>query len=436
MDCRQATWANGVNPPAREHALTAAESEQFDRQGFCGPFTAFTPEEMAPIHRIICEGVLESPASYSSYRTQMRHVDSLTVWRLCSAPAILGRLVSLYGPDLIVWYSNFFDKGHERPELQGAYPWHQDEMPFAEVPMSTLSVWLAITPATVENGCVEIIPGTHTRPIPVLRQTDARLAAWFAGREADRSYFNEADKVALVLEPGQFFLFDGRVLHRSNLNRTRERRIGFSFRVALPRLKLGLSRPLLLLSGEDQSGVNPLAPPPTRDPWPGDRPTGLPGSADYVFDHRLHGLGWHLLERDGETWFRWTGPEKDSWLDLGWRGDGGALLRCRILHAIAPRVLESLQVRVNNQPVPLQWRQEGRFVEIQGKVSADLLKTGEDRVRISFHVAEVLRPCDLQASSADTRSLGVAIAGISLTPLDRQDSAAVRAGEAANDIRP
>jgi ectoine hydroxylase-related dioxygenase (phytanoyl-CoA dioxygenase family) len=91
-------------------------------------------------------------------------------------------------------------------------------------PLISLSVWLAITPATVENGCVEVIPGTHTQEIPIIQRNDANLAAWFGGQCADPNYFNESDKVAMVMAPGQFFLFNEATLHHSNPNRTQERR--------------------------------------------------------------------------------------------------------------------------------------------------------------------------------------------------------------------
>lgn len=409
--------ANEDANQAGAFTLSAAEIEKFDQQGFLGPFTALPPEALAAQRCMLFDNVLQTPCRYSSYRTELRHLDSVTVWRLCTLPAIVGRLASLYGRDLMLWYSNLFDKGHERPELQGAYPWHQDELPFEEQPMSTLSAWLAITPATPANGCVEIIPGSHTRVVPIQKQIDPGVAGWFAGREADRSCFNEADRVPMILQPGEFFLFDGRVLHRSNPNRTPERRLGLSFRVTLPSLKLGLDHPCIMASGADRHGVNALVVPPTGDPAPTDRPE-VPDSANYQFDRPLYGLGWHLLERDGATWFRWTGPEKDSWLDLAWRGIGPGRLRCRVLHAMSPAILRSLQIHVNGQPVALRFHAQEPGCEVEAFVADKLLQAGQGRVRISFHVNGTRRPCDCQPNNTDTRSLGLAIGDPSLAPLE------------------
>lgn len=395
--------------------LPAEEIEQFHRRGFLGPFTAFSPEEMAGYGQIICDQVLKAPSPYSAYPTQLRHLDSHTVWQLCSAPAIVDRLASLYGPDLLLWYSNFFDKGPARPGQPEEYPWHQDTWHWKLEPLMSLSVWLAITPATIENGCVEIIPGTHTQEIPALRQNDARLAGWFGGQSADPSYSSKSDKVSMVLQAGQFFIFSERTLHHSNPNRTRNRRLGLSFRVTLPRVKSDRSHPCLVLSGQDKLGLNPTAAPPTSDPDPSSKSRFLPDAADFSLDQPVNGLGWHLAEADGGVRFRWTGPEENSWLDFDWQRTGDGLLRCRILAAVSSSVLESLEIQVNALPIPLSWKKEGRLIEVKGIVPGEVFLQTPGRARISFHVAETLRFCDLHASSNDTRRLGLAISHISLT---------------------
>jgi ectoine hydroxylase-related dioxygenase (phytanoyl-CoA dioxygenase family) len=52
-------------------------------------------------------------------------------------------------------------------------PWHQDEAYWdpSVIPHS-LSVWLPLDPATVESGCMQFIPGSHTGEIRVHRHID------------------------------------------------------------------------------------------------------------------------------------------------------------------------------------------------------------------------------------------------------------------------
>jgi len=52
-------------------------------------------------------------------------------------------------------------------------PWHQDEAywPPETIPTS-LSVWLPLDEATVESGCMQFIPGSHTSPVVPHRHID------------------------------------------------------------------------------------------------------------------------------------------------------------------------------------------------------------------------------------------------------------------------
>lgn len=395
--------------------LSEAELAQFHEQGFLGPFTAFTEEEMAAHRAVIEQRVLKTPSPFAPYPTQARHLDSGTLWALCSAPAVVDRLTCLYGPDLMVWYSNFFDKAPAAPRAEDEIPWHQDMWHWKLEPLMSLSVWLAISPATEENGCVELMPGSHKRRIPTIQNNDARLSSWFGGRVADPAHFDESQKVSMLLRPGQFFIFNEGTLHHSQPNRSKENRLGVSFRVTLPSVKSDRDYPCVMLCGEDKTGINPFAEPPQTDPDPENFTSALFDASAFTMDLPVPGFGWHAPERDGDYWFRWTGPEETSWVELKWIHPGDARVVCEVLHAVAPEVLESLELRVNDYPVVLSWHAEGRMSVIEGQVPAAVLQQTPGRARLSVHVKTTLRNCDLHAGSNDTRWLGLGIAGLRLT---------------------
>lgn len=56
-------------------------------------------------------------------------------------------------------------------------PWHQDTYYFHFDKGPHIGVWLALTEATVENGCLSVLPGTHRDPNPVVHFVPARRAA-------------------------------------------------------------------------------------------------------------------------------------------------------------------------------------------------------------------------------------------------------------------
>jgi hypothetical protein len=413
-------------PVNLNYGLTTAEIEQFHRDGFIGPFTAFTSEEMEAIRPLLLQDIIESPSPFSDSHTDARHLDSATVWKLCSAPVVANKLQSLYGPDLMVWSSTLFDRQPAPAECQ----WHQDRRQWKIEPRISLSVCMAVTDVASENGCVEMIPGSHIREIPTIVRNNVE--------QANPAYFDETKNVPMVLRAGQFFLFNETTLHRSSPNRTDLPRAALAFRVTLPSVRSDRAHPCVMLSGTDKPGINPFIDPPTTDPSKLERTAFK--SIVYTFDQPLHGRGWHLPEREGESWLRWTGPETTSWLDLRAPGNGACVLCIQIRHAISPEILQSLEVRVNDQTIPLWWRQNGPHVEVEGLVSAETPTILNRRVRVTLKLGAVRRFANTQPGNADMRQLGLAITRISLTAAPSGSAAmagsARRARRRTEDTRP
>ncbi len=50
---------------------------------------------------------------------------------------------------------------YKEPEKPRSFPWHQDNGYTFIEPQQYLTCWVALTDATVENGCPWVIPGLH-----------------------------------------------------------------------------------------------------------------------------------------------------------------------------------------------------------------------------------------------------------------------------------
>jgi ectoine hydroxylase-related dioxygenase (phytanoyl-CoA dioxygenase family) len=240
-------------------ALSRAEIDRWHEQGFLGPYTLVTPEEMARSRAIIDEQIFAKDQRPDSQRLHDRHLDLPEVWRLCSHPALVERVASLIGPDLILWRTNF--------QLKAAggdgVPWHQDGAYYGLEPCVLVSAWIAVDEATRENGCLQVIPGTHHGPIPHL--VDSSKSAF--GKEIDRGALDLVKAVSFTLQPGQFVLFNENTAHGSEPNCTTGRRLGLSPRITVPFVRVmpqapGVPRPVSLLRGRDYLGLNRLMPPP------------------------------------------------------------------------------------------------------------------------------------------------------------------------------
>ena len=76
--------------------------------------------------------------------------------------AVVDAVADLIAPDIDVFLSQFIFK---TPGAWGQ-PWHQDSFYFPFEPARpVVGVWLAVTEATLANGCLHVLPGSQTEPV-------------------------------------------------------------------------------------------------------------------------------------------------------------------------------------------------------------------------------------------------------------------------------
>ena len=237
-------------------ALSATEMGRFRRDGYLGPFTLCPPAAMAALRPGI-EQVLDTVPAHGN-RAHNRHLDSHAVYDLATEPAIVQRMACLYGPDLLLWRTNFFVKNRGSK----AIPWHQDFNYWPLEPPVIISAWIAVDPSTRQNGNLQVIPGSHRSIVPHIEATpDVQFEEM-----ADAGYYDARDLTDLEMQPGEFILFNERTLHHSEANHSDLRRIGLAVRAIIPIVKVlqydSDDHTLQVIRGTDTMGFNRLAPPP------------------------------------------------------------------------------------------------------------------------------------------------------------------------------
>jgi len=124
-------------------------------------------------------------------------------------------LTRLIGPNVKAMQSMLFIKSAGKP----GQAWHQDEFFIPTRDRSLTGGWMALDDATVENGCLWVIPGSH-RPAVI----------WPDRRHDDRRFdctgeaifpFRDEDAVPVEVKAGSIVFFNGYLLHRSLPNRAR-----------------------------------------------------------------------------------------------------------------------------------------------------------------------------------------------------------------------
>jgi hypothetical protein len=103
------------------------------------------------------------------------------------------------------------------PRVGSEKPWHQDNAYFRVTPLDqVLGVWIALDDATVENGCMHVLPDGHKRG--PLRHYHGRDCEIVPDRIGD--YLGEP----IELPAGGALFFFGMLPHRTPVNTSSQRR--------------------------------------------------------------------------------------------------------------------------------------------------------------------------------------------------------------------
>jgi phytanoyl-CoA hydroxylase len=157
------------------------------------------------------------------------------------------------------------------PGLQGQ-AWHQDERFIPTRDRSLVGAWIALDDATVDNGCLWVIPGSH--------RTGRLYPTRDHGRPdefdpTDESYaFDDDSAVPVEVAAGAVVFFNGYLLHRSLKNRSSRTRMALVNHYMnawspLPwmmhkGIDVGTSnyRSVVQVSGDDPYAEDPIVAPP------------------------------------------------------------------------------------------------------------------------------------------------------------------------------
>ncbi len=105
-----------------------------------------------------------------------------------------------------------------KPPGKPGQAWHQDERYIPTRDRSLIGAWIAIDDATIENGCLWVIPGSHRNGylFPFKPPTDLEE---YDGSDQCHG-FDESAAVPVEVKAGSVVFFNGYLLHKSLRNRS------------------------------------------------------------------------------------------------------------------------------------------------------------------------------------------------------------------------
>ncbi len=278
----------------RGFALTAEELSSFQSNGYIGPFPLIEPRLCGPLADVLVEKVRSHPAlSMRSLRWRIESAVHARLQRffgplvekaapagtprywyksahllipeaeeLALRPAIVDHMISILGPDLLLWGAQLVEKrGGEN------HRWHED---VEHVAWAGATAWVGLANVNREST-MKVIPGSHLfgiTPQELVARNGGKLESDSDTLRLAREVSPTATIVELDLRPGEFFIFSGRTWHASK-NSSGRRRVAMILQFASPSSQVRVpcsfqiptqwcpSQPLVMLAaGTDRHGVN------------------------------------------------------------------------------------------------------------------------------------------------------------------------------------
>jgi len=134
---------------------------------------------------------------------------------ICRSRRVVDSMEQLLGDEVYHYHSKLSAK---EPKVGGAWEWHQDYGYWYEngcLFPDLASVFIALDPATRENGCLQLLKGSHRMG----RVEHGRFGSQ-SGADPERvdAAMQRLEKVYCEMAPGDAVFFHGNTLHSSDAN--------------------------------------------------------------------------------------------------------------------------------------------------------------------------------------------------------------------------
>ncbi|MEZ4733721.1 MAG: phytanoyl-CoA dioxygenase family protein [Caldilineaceae bacterium] len=240
--------------------LTQEQIAAYNRDGYVKGLRVFSAEEITEQRRYFDDLLAKVIAKGgNSYSISTAHLTYGKVYDLLTHPRIVAYVKDILGDNVVGWGSHYFCK---MPHDGKRVSWHQDASFWPMTPSKTVTVWLAIDDADVENACMRFVPGSH----------HYGHLTYHLSEETENNVLNQTvdnadqfgDPVDDVLQAGEISLHSDLLLHGSEANDSDRRRCGLTLRycAADVRAYMDWNGKGVIVSGSDPSGhwANPSRP--------------------------------------------------------------------------------------------------------------------------------------------------------------------------------
>jgi phytanoyl-CoA hydroxylase len=217
--------------------LTKEQIDTYRRDGFVAHRNFLNPDEVIELKSEVLKTIAEMGRKKvaggganleegSSYYDKV-FTQRLNLWRLNETikkymlNSALGEMLQkLEDRRFRVWH----DQALIKEPFGNPTAWHLDNPYWSFYSRHSVSIWIALEPATLENGCMWFIPGSHTLATFENCGIGQNLGDLFKVYPA----MAEVDPVPVPMQPGDCSFHNGLTAHGAGANMTRSRRIAMT----------------------------------------------------------------------------------------------------------------------------------------------------------------------------------------------------------------
>ena len=192
-------------------SLNTAQIEQFDQAGYLSPLDVFSPDEVAKYCALLENYERQHGSPVGGANRSKTHLLFTWVDAMMRDARIVDAVEDLIGANILCWNTLFWIK---EAGSRSFVSWHQDARYWGLTTKQLVTVWVALSPASVEAGCMRVLPGSHRGELFPHRDeyhTDNLLSR---GQRVD-AMIDESKAVAMPLKPGQASLHNVCLAHAS-----------------------------------------------------------------------------------------------------------------------------------------------------------------------------------------------------------------------------
>ena len=214
----------GVKNPT---VLSPVQIDRYNDHGYLFPIQVFDDREIIEIREYF-DALLPRAlaAGWNSYEMINWHKTCRGVYDVVTNSRILDVIQDLLGDTVILRHSHFFVK---LPGDGKRVSWHQDSSYWPLSRSKVVSAWLAIDDSTIENGAMQVIPGSHKAAQIAFHDSEPEENNVLSQTVRDADRYGDAP-VSLVLKAGEMSLHSDWTLHGSDVNQSEQRRCGLAMR--------------------------------------------------------------------------------------------------------------------------------------------------------------------------------------------------------------